>query len=93
VGAFIGTYTFPNIIESLGGAGTYGGDTVRGRFPLRLVILTDDQGVFWIGSGLAIVSAIITLVFIPNIKPDEMHKEDLAVSAFLSATMSDKLTT
>ena len=28
MGAFIGTYTFPNIIESLGGAGTYGGDTV-----------------------------------------------------------------
>jgi hypothetical protein len=38
------------------------------------------QGVFWIGSGLAIVSAIITLIFIPNIKADEMHKEDLAVS-------------
>ena len=29
VGAFIGTYTFPSIVESLGGAGTYGGDTVR----------------------------------------------------------------
>ena len=28
VGGFIGTYTFPNIITSLGGSGTYGGDTV-----------------------------------------------------------------
>lgn len=63
VGAFIGTYTFPNIITSLGGEGTYGGDT----------------GVFWIGSGLAVVSAAITFFFIPNIKPDEMIKEDLAV--------------
>lgn len=29
VGAFIGTYTFPQIIDSLGGPDTYGGKTVR----------------------------------------------------------------
>jgi len=67
VGAFIGTYTFPNIIDSLGGAGTYGGDT----------------GVFWIGSGLALVSALITFIFIPNIKPDAMHAEDIAFRQYL----------
>lgn len=83
VGAFIGTYTFPNIIDSLGGSGTYGGDTVSVLvigFSAMAPEMLNSQGVFWIGSGLAIVSAIITFVFIPNIKPDEMHKEDLAVS-------------
>ncbi len=37
VGGFIGTYTFPNIIANLGGAGTYGGDTVS------LVSLNDEE--------------------------------------------------
>jgi hypothetical protein len=50
--------------------------------------VADSKGVFWIGSGLALVSAIITLVFIPNIKADEMHKEDLAVS-FPAPSLSD----
>ncbi|GFZ45318.1 Probable metabolite transport protein [Saitozyma sp. JCM 24511] len=67
VGAFIGTYTFPNIIANLGGSGTYGGDT----------------GVFWIGSGLAIVSAAITFFFIPNIKADAMRDEDILFREYL----------
>jgi hypothetical protein len=85
VGAFIGTYTFPNIIDNLGGSGTYGGDTVslnRHSSTGPDVSLTDliqSQGVFWIGSGLAIVSAVITFFFIPNIKADAMRDEDIAV--------------
>jgi hypothetical protein len=38
------------------------------------------QGIFWLGSGLAIASALITLVFIPNIKIDAMRDEDVLVS-------------
>lgn len=38
------------------------------------------QGPFWLGSGLALASALITFVFIPNIKPDAMHDEDILVS-------------
>jgi hypothetical protein len=37
------------------------------------------KGVFWIGSGLAVLSAIIVFFFIPNIKPDAMHDEDIKV--------------
>jgi len=35
----------------------------------------------WIGSGLAIVSASITFFFIPNIKPDAMHDEDIKLGS------------
>ncbi|WVQ96859.1 hypothetical protein IAU59_003966 [Kwoniella sp. CBS 9459] len=73
VGAFIGTYTFPQIIENFGGDDTYGGKT----------------GVFWLGSGLALVSALITLVFIPNIKPDAMHDEDILFREYLEANGFD----
>ncbi|WWC95989.1 hypothetical protein V866_002856 [Kwoniella sp. B9012] len=69
VGAFIGTYTFPQIQASFGDEGSYGYNT----------------GVFWLGSGLALVSAAITLVFIPNIRPDAMHDEDLAFREYLEA--------
>jgi hypothetical protein len=44
-----------------------------------LTDLIQSQGVFWIGSGLAIVSAVITFFFIPNIKADAMRDEDIAV--------------
>ncbi|WWD18375.1 hypothetical protein CI109_102825 [Kwoniella shandongensis] len=67
VGAFIGTYTFPQIQASFGPTGSYGNST----------------GVFWLGSGLALVSATITFFFIPNIKPDHMVEEDLAFRAYL----------
>ncbi|WVQ80539.1 hypothetical protein IAT38_002644 [Cryptococcus sp. DSM 104549] len=73
VGAFIGTYTFPQIQASFGGEGTYGGDT----------------GVFWLGSGLALVSALITFFFIPNIKPDAMHDEDILFREYLEANGYD----
>ncbi|ORY31398.1 phospholipid transporter [Naematelia encephala] len=73
VGAFIGTYTFPQIQASFGDVGTYGYNT----------------GPFWLGSGLAIASAVITLIFIPNIKPDEMIREDAAFREYLAANGYD----
>ncbi|WRT67676.1 uncharacterized protein IL334_004648 [Kwoniella shivajii] len=73
VGAFIGTYTFPQIQASFGAPGSYGNST----------------GVFWLGSGLALVSAAITLVFIPNIKPDAMHDEDILFREYLEANGYD----
>jgi len=67
VGGFIGTYTFPQITASLAAKSAYAGTT----------------GVFYIGSGLAIVSALITFFFIPNIKVDAMHDEDILFREYL----------
>ncbi len=33
------------------------------------------QGLFYIGSALALVSALITFLFVPNIKADAMRDE------------------
>lgn len=73
VGGFIGTYTFPNIIADLSVHGTY----------------AENTGVFWIGSALAIVSALITFFFIPNIRPDAMIDEDEAFREYLLANGYD----
>lgn len=67
VGAFIGTYTFPQIQESFASRSAYAGHT----------------GLFWLGSALAVVSATITLLFIPNIRADAMIDEDIAFRAYL----------
>lgn len=73
VGAFIGTYTFPQIQASFGKHGQY----------------AEDTGVFYLGSALALVSALITLIFIPNIQPDAMHDEDIAFREYLEANGFD----
>ena len=69
VGGFIGTYTFPQIQESFATHGDYVANT----------------GQFWLGSGLAVASALITFFFIPNIKADAMVDEDLAFREYLIA--------
>lgn len=46
MGAFIGTYTFPSIIDSLGGSGTYGGDTVRLTYGLSDSSILMIEGCF-----------------------------------------------
>lgn len=53
VGAFVGTYAFKPMIVSMGGSDSYGGQT----------------GPFYLGSGLALVSATIVYFFLPNIGP------------------------
>jgi len=69
VGAFIGTWIFPPIITAFGGA-----DSLRG-----------NTGPFWIGSGLALLSAIVTLLFIQPLTPDGMAREDFEFREYLEA--------
>lgn len=67
IGAFAGSYLFETIIADFGGAGTKKGDT----------------GPVYIGSGLAVVAAIITFFLIPNIDADFMTREDEKYRAYL----------
>ncbi|KAG8793589.1 hypothetical protein FRC17_008432, partial [Serendipita sp. 399] len=67
VGAFVGTWAFPPIIKAFGGSGSVRGNT----------------GPFWIGSGLAILSALITLVGIRPLSHDGMQDEDEKFRAYL----------
>ncbi|KAJ3510088.1 hypothetical protein NLJ89_g4872 [Agrocybe chaxingu] len=69
VGAFVGTWIFPPIIDAFGGTSTDRGNT----------------GPFWIGSGLAVLSAIITLAFIKPLTTDGMEVEDREFRAYLEA--------
>lgn len=66
VGAFVGTYIFPSIINAF----PEGSD-------LR------STGIFYIGSGLALLSAIVCLIFFPNIKHDAMVDEDKLFREYL----------
>lgn len=67
VGAFVGTWMFPPIIDAFGGP-----DSARG-----------NTGPFWIASGLAILSALITYFFITPLTHDGMEKEDRAFRQYL----------
>ncbi|PCH42143.1 MFS Git1p-like glycerophosphoinositol and glycerophosphocholine permease [Wolfiporia cocos MD-104 SS10] len=69
VGAFVGTWVFPDIIADFGGASTTKGNT----------------GPFWIGSGLAVLSALITLFFIKPLSHDGMAEEDRKFREYLEA--------
>lgn len=73
VGAFVGTWAFPPIIEAFGGD-----TTVRG-----------NTGPFWIGSGLALLSALITFLFVKPLTADGMAKEDDEFRAYLEANGYD----
>ena len=57
---------FPPIITAFGGS-----DSNRG-----------NTGPFWVGSGLAVFSAIVTFVFIKPLDQDGMAEEDRLVSIF-----------
>ncbi|KAI6161350.1 glycerophosphodiester transporter [Pisolithus thermaeus] len=62
VGAFIGTWVFPQVINVFGGS-----KTVRG-----------NTGPFWIGSGLAILSAVLTSFLVKPFTHDALEAEDKA---------------
>ncbi|KAJ8072213.1 glycerophosphoinositol permease [Marasmius tenuissimus] len=67
VGAFVGTWAFPPMIDAFGGSDSNKGNT----------------GPFWIGSGLAILSALVTLIFIKPLDHDGMAKEDALFREYL----------
>ncbi|KAF9466551.1 putative metabolite transporter [Collybia nuda] len=69
VGAFVGTWAFPPMIKRFGGS-----DSTRG-----------NTGPFWVGSGLAILSALITFFFIKPLTQDGMNREDQAFREYLEA--------
>ncbi|KAK0223185.1 MFS Git1p-related glycerophosphoinositol and glycerophosphocholine permease [Armillaria fumosa] len=69
VGAFVGTWAFPPMIDAFGGD-----DTARG-----------NTGPFWVGSGLAVLSAIVTYLFIKPLSHDGMVQEDIAFRQYLES--------
>jgi Na+/melibiose symporter-like transporter len=68
VGAFVGTWAFPPIIDAFGGS-----DSTRG-----------NTGPFWIGSGLAILSALIILFTVRPLSADGMREEDAKFREYLA---------
>ncbi|KIJ42492.1 hypothetical protein M422DRAFT_31288 [Sphaerobolus stellatus SS14] len=73
VGAFVGTWAFPPMIKAFGGAASDRG----------------NSGPFFVGSGLAILSAFITFFFITPLNADGMTKEDADFRAYLEANGYD----
>ncbi|GAA5955294.1 hypothetical protein JCM21900_003036 [Sporobolomyces salmonicolor] len=71
IGAFVGTWSFPAIIDD---------------FPVGP---KQTSGPFWIGSGLAFLSAIIVFVLVPEVKADHMVNEDAAFKEYLEANGYD----
>ncbi|KAG1844066.1 major facilitator superfamily domain-containing protein [Suillus subalutaceus] len=69
IGAFIGTWVFPLMITDFGGSSSAKGNT----------------GPFWVGSGLAILSAIIVYFFVKPLDHDGMKREDAEFREYLEA--------
>jgi len=69
VGAFVGIWAFPPMINAFSRNGT---DPDRG-----------NTGPFWIGSAVAILSALITFFFIHPLSHDGMEKEDMEFRLYL----------
>ncbi|KAI6145283.1 glycerophosphodiester transporter [Pisolithus tinctorius] len=67
VGAFIGSWVFPQIVDAFGGSQTAKGNT----------------GPFWIGSGLTILSAVVTFFLVKPITDDGLKAEDKAFFQYL----------
>ncbi|KAJ7672147.1 MFS Git1p-related glycerophosphoinositol and glycerophosphocholine permease [Mycena polygramma] len=67
IGAFVGTWAFPPMIAAFGK-----NDPTKG-----------DTGPFWVGSGIAILSALVTFFFIKPLDHDGMAKEDAIFRAYL----------
>ncbi|TRM64448.1 major facilitator superfamily domain-containing protein [Schizophyllum amplum] len=73
IGAFVGTWAFPPMIDAFGGSSTDRGNT----------------GPFWVGSGLAILSALVTYFFIKPLEHDGMLEEDAKFREYLEANGYD----
>lgn len=69
VGAFVGTYAFPSIQAAGGPPGSDG----YLQYP------------FWVASSLALLSAVVTFFFIPNVGQDTITHEDLKFREYLEA--------
>ncbi|ORY74744.1 major facilitator superfamily domain-containing protein [Leucosporidium creatinivorum] len=65
IGAFVGTWAFPAIIND---------------FPAGDA---QTSGPFWIGSGMAILSALIIFFLVPEVHPNHMTNEDEAFRLYL----------
>ncbi|KAF8887077.1 MFS Git1p-related glycerophosphoinositol and glycerophosphocholine permease [Infundibulicybe gibba] len=68
VGAFVGTWVFPSVIQAFGGSGTARGNT----------------GPFWVASGVAILSAIVAFFFVAPVSRDGMVEEDRQLREYLT---------
>ncbi|KAF8318185.1 putative metabolite transporter [Clavulina sp. PMI_390] len=75
IGAIVGIWCFPPMITAFS---RHGSDPSRG-----------DTGPFWVGSGLAILSAIITFLWVKPLDHDGMEKEDAEFRAYLEANGYD----
>ncbi|KDR69641.1 hypothetical protein GALMADRAFT_1352243 [Galerina marginata CBS 339.88] len=73
VGAFVGTWSFPPMIDAFGGPNSTRGNT----------------GPFWVGSGMAILSALITFFFVSPIDAEGMVIEDNKFREYLEANGYD----
>ncbi|KIJ46991.1 hypothetical protein M422DRAFT_59563 [Sphaerobolus stellatus SS14] len=73
IGAFVGTWAFPPMIKAFGGSASDKG----------------NSGPFFVGSGFAILSALITFFFIKPLSTDGMIKEDAEFRAYLEANGYD----
>ncbi|KZT41811.1 MFS general substrate transporter [Sistotremastrum suecicum HHB10207 ss-3] len=69
VGAFVGTWAFPPMIAAF----------QKGNPNSTL----GNTGPFWVGSGLAVFSALITFFFIVPLSHDGMEAEDVAFRQYL----------
>ncbi|KAH7884693.1 major facilitator superfamily domain-containing protein [Phlebopus sp. FC_14] len=68
VGAFVGTWSFQFIIDDFGGSTSKKGNT----------------GPFWIGSGLAILSALVVFFLVKPLTHDGMKEEDEKFRLYLA---------
>jgi len=69
IGAFVGTWSFKPAVDAFSHHGT---DPDRG-----------NTGPFWIASGMCLLSAFVTLVFIRPLSHDGMEREDIAFREYL----------
>ncbi|KAG9039013.1 hypothetical protein FS837_001077 [Tulasnella sp. UAMH 9824] len=67
-------------------AGTWAFPAIIDRFPPGP---KQDSGPFWIGSGLCILSAMITFFFIPEVPENHMTNEDIKFREYLTANGFD----